>query len=45
MDLWKDKFTGYPPVLTKEQAEVLCKQPAAAKLPWPVAAYMPSPQG
>jgi hypothetical protein len=43
MDLWTDEFTGYPPVLTNEQAEVLCKQPAAAKLPWPAAAYMPSP--
>jgi hypothetical protein len=45
MDLWTDKFTGYPPILTNDQAEVLCKQPAAAKLPWPAAAYMPSPQG
>ena len=45
MDLWTDEFKGYPPILTYEQAEVLCKQPAAAKLNWPAAAYMPTSGG
>lgn len=45
MDLWKDKSKGYPPILKYEQAEALCRQPAADKLAWPAAAYMPSSGG
>jgi hypothetical protein len=45
MDLWTDEFKGYPPILDYDQAAVLCKQPAAANLPWPAQAYMPAPGG
>lgn len=45
MDLWTDKFKGYPPILTYDQAEAFCRQPAAAKLKWPAAAYMPNSGG
>ena len=45
MDLWTDEFRGYPPILTYDEAEALCKQRAAAKLKWPAAAYMPTSGG